>query len=88
MLQVKFWWSGYSPEQALESFDLAITGMPFEVSRDAGQTWRAPRDGATLRTVHDWMMDEGLSVMHTTLVNQRRRGRWEGQYVLTIGPVH
>ena len=84
MIQIRFWWSGYSPEEALGSFDLTVVETPFEVSRDDGQTWRAPTNGATLQTVHDWMMDEDLSVVDTTLVNQRRNGRWEGQYVLTI----
>jgi hypothetical protein len=87
-LQIRFWWPGYSPEKALESFDPVVTEMAFEVSRDGGSTWRSPRNGATLQTVQDWMEDEGLRVVGTKLVGQRHNGRWEGRYMLTIGPVH
>jgi hypothetical protein len=86
--QIRFWWSGYSPEEALESFDPIVTQMAFDVSSDEGKTWRSPRDGATLQSVRDHMIDEGLTVADTELVGQRRNGRWEGRYILTIGPVH
>jgi hypothetical protein len=87
-LQIRFWWPGYTPEEALGSFDPVVIEMPFEVSRDGGETWRPPLSDATLQTVYDWMVDNSLGVVDTTLVGQQRRGRWEGQYVLTIGPVH
>ena len=76
-----------SPEEAFESFDPTVTETPFEVSRDGGRTWRSPLNGASLDTVHNWMVDESLRVVDTKLVGHRRNGRWEGQYILTIGPV-
>ena len=85
-VQVRFWWPGYTPEEALDSLDPTITAMPFEVSRDGGITWRSPLNGSTLQTVHAWMLDKRLGVVDTELMGQRRNGRWEGHYVLTIGP--
>ena len=85
-LQIRFWWSGYSPEQAFDSFDPAVIEMEFEISRNGGRTWRSPRNGANLGTIHDWMQDKGLGVVDTKLVGQRRNGSWEGRYVLKIGP--
>jgi hypothetical protein len=84
-LQIRFWWPGYSPEEALQSFDPTVVEMPFEVSEDGGRTWRRPFNGANLQTVYDWMVDQSLGVLDTSLVSQRRQGQWEGQYVLTIG---
>ena len=86
MLKIRFWWPGYSPEDALDSFDLAVQETPFEVSRDGGRSWRLPRHGATLETISDWLVDEGRTVVSTDLVGQRHNGRWEGRYVLTFGP--
>ena len=86
MIHIRFWWPGYSPEEALTSFDPIVLETPFEVSRDVGQSWRLPRNGTTLQTVYDWMVDRNLSVLHTRLVGERRNGQWEGRYVLTIGP--
>ena len=88
MIQIRFWWSGYSPEEALTTFDPAVLEMPFEVSRNGGRSWRPPQNGATLQTIYDWMVDDDRAIVDTTLVNERRNGRWEGQYVLTIGPKH
>ena len=85
-VQVRFWWPGYTPEEALESLDFTVDETPFEVSRDCGVTWRSPLNGSTLQTVYDWAVDHGLGVVDTKLVGQRRNGRWEGRYVLTIGP--
>jgi hypothetical protein len=85
--QIRFWWFGYTPEEALESFDPVVTQMAFDVSSDGGKTWRRPLNGATLQTVQDWMTDNCLGVVDTKLVGQRRNGRWEGRYVLSIGPV-
>ena len=86
--QIKFWWLGYSPEQVFDSFDPDVIEMEFEVSRNGGKTWRRPANGASLTTVQDYMTDKGLGVVDTKLVSQRRNGRWEGQYILTIGPTH
>jgi hypothetical protein len=86
-LHIRFWWCGYTPEEAFESFDPVVTQMAFEISQNGGKTWRPPQNGATLQTVQDWMIDKGLGVVDTQLVGQRRNGRWEGRYVLTIGPV-
>jgi hypothetical protein len=86
-LQIRFWWPGYMPEEALDSFDITVVETPFDVSSDGGKTWRPPRNGATLQTVYDHMVDNCLGVVDTQLVGQRRNGRWEGHYVLTIGPV-
>jgi hypothetical protein len=83
---IRFWWAGYSPEEALESFDPVITQMAFEISQNGGKTWRPPANGADLTTVRGYMTDKGLSVVDTKLVGQRRNGSWEGRYVLTIGP--
>jgi hypothetical protein len=83
---IRFWWCGYMPEEVFESFDPVVTEMAFEISQNGGKTWRSPRNGATLQTVQDWMNDKGLGVVDTKLVGQRRNGRWEGRYVLTIGP--
>ncbi|MGD2178262.1 MAG: hypothetical protein PVG71_10615 [Anaerolineae bacterium] len=85
MLQIRFWWPGYSLEDALTSFDLTVTKTPFEGSADGGRSWRAPRDGATLQTIHEWMVDHDCTVVDTQLVDERRNGGWEGLYVLTIG---
>jgi hypothetical protein len=85
MLQIRFWWPGYSPEDALTSFDPNVIEMPFEGSADDGRSWRAPRDGATLQTIHEWMLEHDCTVVDTKLVDERRNGRWEGLYVLTIG---
>jgi hypothetical protein len=86
-LHIRFWWADYSPEQVFESFDPVVTQMEFEISQNGGKTWRPPLNGATLQTVHDHMADNSLGVVDTKLVGQRRNGRWEGRYVLTIGPV-
>ena len=86
-LHIRFWWSGYSPGEALESFDPVVTEMAFDVSSDGGKTWRPPANGADITTVQGYMTDNGLAVVDTQLVGQRRNGRWEGRYVLTIGPV-
>jgi hypothetical protein len=85
--QIRFWWPGYSPEDALDSFDIVVVETPFDVSSDGGKTWRPPVNGADLTTVRGYMTDKGLDVVDTRLVGQRRNGRWEGRYVLTIGPV-
>ena len=85
-VQVRFWWPSYSPEEALESLDPVVDDTPFEVSRDGGATWRSPLNGSTLQTVSDWMVDNSLGVVDTKLMGQRRNGRWEGRYVLIIGP--
>ena len=84
-LMIRFWWPGYSPEEALGSFDPAVLETSFEVSRDDGRTWRPPQNGATLQTVYGWMIDHELDVVNTKLASQRRRGRWQGRFVLTIG---
>jgi len=85
MLQIRFWWPGYTPEDALTSFDLTVIEMPFQGSSDGGQTWRHPKPGTTLQSIQEWMMDHDCQVVDTELVNERRNGRWEGQFVLTIG---
>jgi hypothetical protein len=85
--QIRFWWPGYSPEDALDSFDIVVVETAFDVSSDGGKTWRPPLNGADLTTVRGYMTDKGLDVVDTKLVGQRRNGRWEGRYVLTIGPV-
>jgi hypothetical protein len=84
---IRFWWAGYSPQDALESFDPVVAQMAFEISQNGGKTWRPPRNGATLQMVYDHMLDNSLGVVDTELVGQRRNGSWEGRYVLTIGPV-
>ena len=86
MIQIRFWWSGLCPEDALDSFDLTVQETSFEVSRDCGRSWRSPRNGATLQTIREWMVDHDHAIVDTRLVDERRNGRWEGQYVLTIGP--
>ena len=87
MVQIRFWWRGYSPEDALSSLDFSARETPFEVSEDRGITWRFPRPGTTLETVNEWMVDRGLTVRNTAVVDHRRiDGSWEGQYVLTFGP--
>ena len=88
MIRIRFWWPGYSPEEALTTFDPAVLEMPFEVSSNSGDSWRPPQNGATLQTIHEWMVDHDHAVLDTRLVNERRNGRWEGQYVLTIGLNH
>jgi hypothetical protein len=85
-LQIRFWWPGYSPSDALQSFDPVVTEMAFDVSSDGGKTWRPPANGADLATVRGYMTDKCLDVVDTQLVGQRRNGSWEGQYVLKIGP--
>jgi hypothetical protein len=86
MIRIRFWWPGYSPEDALTTFAPAVLETRFEVSRNGGQSWRPPQNGATLQTIHEWMIDRGHTVVDTALVDERRNGCWEGQYVLTIGP--
>ena len=86
MIYVRFWWPGYSPEEALTTFDLAVLEMPFEVSRGGEDSWRPPRNGATLQTIYEWMVDHDHAILDAKMVDQRRNGRWEGQYVLAIGP--
>jgi hypothetical protein len=86
MLHIRFWWPGYSPEEALTTFDPAVLELPFEVSNNGRECWRPPRNGATLQTIHEWMVDHNRTILDTRLVNERRNSRWEGQYVLTIGP--
>jgi hypothetical protein len=86
MVRIRFWWPGYSPEDALTTFDSAALDRSFEVSRDHGRSWRLSRPGTTLRSVHEWMVDSDLDVVRTALVDDRRQDGWEGQYVLTIGP--
>ena len=84
-IQVRFWWADYSPWKALTTFDMAAQAEPFEVSRHGGVTWRPRRAGTTFADVHDWMTDNDMKVTDTRCVKTRRWGRWEGQYVLTIG---
>jgi hypothetical protein len=84
-VHIRFWWPGYSPEDALKSLDPTVIETPFEGSADGGRSWRSPRDGATLETIHEWMLDHGCKVVDTKLVDERHNGRWEGLYVLTIG---
>ena len=88
MVHIRFWWHGYSPEEALTTFDPNVLEMPFEVSSDDGNSWRSPLNGATLQTIHEWMVDHDRAILDTKLVDERSNGRWEGQYVLTIGPNH
>ena len=85
MVQIRFWWPGYSPEDALTSFDPVVIETPFEGTANGGNTWRRPRPGNTLQTVREWMMDHDCEVVDTKLVKERRNGQWEGHYVLTIG---
>ena len=54
---IRFWWPGYSPEEALDSFDITVVETPFDVSSDGGKTWRSPLNGATLETVQDWIWE-------------------------------
>ena len=84
-VQVRFWLSSYVPEEVLTTFDPVVYETPFEVSRDGGRTWRPGENGTTSVTVRDWMRDNDLRVVDTNLAKSRRNGRWEGQYVLTIG---
>jgi hypothetical protein len=86
MIHIRFWWPGFSPEDALTSFDPAVLEMPFEVSKNGENSWHPLQNGATLQTIHEWMVDHDRTILDTKLVNERRNGRWEGQYVLTIGP--
>jgi hypothetical protein len=86
MIKIRFWWPGFTPEDALDSFDLTVVETRFEVSRDGGRSWRHPRPGTTLQTVHEWMVDHDQTIVDTQLVDDRRNGQWEGQYVLTISP--
>jgi hypothetical protein len=86
MIHIRFWWSGYSPEEALTTFDPVVLEMPFEVSSNGGESWRPPQNGATLQTIYEWMVDHDRTILDTKQVNERHNGRWEGQYVLTIGP--
>ena len=88
MIHLRFWWPGYSPDEALTTFDPVALETPFEVSRNGGQTWRRPRNGANLQTIREWMTDHDHTVLDIELVDERQNGRWEGQYVLTIGPNH
>ena len=85
IVQIRFWWPGYTPEEALTSLDPAVIETPFEHTVDGGKTWRRPRAGSTLQTVQEWLEDNGCSVVDTRLVEERRNSRWEGLYVLTIG---
>ena len=87
MIHIRFWWPGYSPEDALDSFDPAVQETPFEVSCDAGKSWRRSRKDATLQTIYDWMIDHDQTVVETKLGDERRNGRWVGQYVLSINRV-
>ena len=84
-VQMRFWWPGYSPEDALTSLDLTVIEMPFEGTGDGGKTWRRPKPGATLQTIHEWLVDHDCTVIHTELVDERYAPHWEGLYVLTIG---
>jgi hypothetical protein len=84
-LQIRFWWPGFTPEDALTSFDPTVIETPFEGSADGGKTWRHPRPGKTLQTVYEWMIDHDCTVVDTQLVDERRNGGWEGRYMLTIG---
>ena len=86
MIKIRFWWPGYSPEQALGSFSFAVQETPFEISRDGGRSWRCPRNGATLQTIYEWMVDHAHTIVDTSLVDTRQNGSGEGRYVLTIGP--
>ena len=86
MVRIRFWWQGYSPEDALTTFDPAVLETDFEVSEDNGRTWRSSRPGATLETVHEWMVGNSFDVLSSALTEDRRQDGWEGQYVLTIGP--
>ena len=85
MVQIRFWWPGYHPEHALTSFDPVVLETPFEGTANGGRTWRPPKPGTTLRTVHDWLVDHECEVINVDLVRERRHSRWEGLYVLTIG---
>ena len=86
-IQIRYWWPGYSPEEALDSFDPVVQETPFDVSRDGGWSWRAPRPGTTLQTLREWMIDSDLRVLKASIADTRRNGgRWEGRYVLTLGP--
>jgi hypothetical protein len=87
MFRIRFWWAGYSPEEALDPLNFTVVETPFEVSQDGGRTWRPPANGADLMTVQDYRRDKGLDVVDTQLVGQRRNGSWEGQYILIVGPV-
>ena len=84
-VQMRFWWPGYSPEEALTSFDPTVIHMPFEGTGNGGKTWRRPRPGVTLETVNEWLVDNDCTIVDVELVDERRVGRWEGLYVLTIG---
>ena len=84
-VQLRFWLSSYVPEEVLTTFDPVVYETAFEVSQDNGVTWRLPTGGATFQDVHSWMLDNELRVVDTKLAKSRRMGRWEGQYVLTIG---
>ena len=78
MIRIRFWWSGYSPEDALTSFDPTVADAPFHMSGDGGRSWRSPRNGTTLQTIQEWMMDHDLTIVDTELVDQRRGWVWQG----------
>ena len=84
-VHIRFWWPGYSPQDALTSLDPTVIETRFEGSADGGKSWRHPRPGNTLQTIHEWMVDHDCTVVHTKLVDERRNSRWEGRYVLSIG---
>ena len=84
-VRIRFWWPGYTPEEALTSLDPVVIETPFEHTVDGGKTWRRPRAGSTLQTVHEWLVANDCRVVDTRLVEERRNSRWEGLYVLTIG---
>ena len=85
LIKMRFWWPGYSPEEALTSFDPTVIEMPFEGTGDGGKTWLRPNPGVTLETIHEWLIDHDCVVADVELVDERRAPRWEGLYVLTIG---
>lgn len=87
MIRLKFWWPGYSPQEALDPLKAweHQSNCAFEICEQPGQ-WRPPKPGASLGSVTEWMEETGRSVLSAHLLKHRRNGRWEGLFLLEIGP--
>lgn len=87
MIRLKLWWPGYSPEEALDPLIAweHQSSRDFQISTTPGQ-WRLPKPGSNLGSVTEWMAETSRTVLGAHLLKQRRNGRWEGLFLLEIGP--
>ncbi len=84
-LAVKFWFSGYDPERALDLFTAESVPLEAKTTDMTLREWQPARGGASLEAVRTYMQDKRLSYMSGKRISQRRNGAWQGLYLVVLG---